>query len=233
MEPLGHFPVNLDIDNPQKLSELAAEQQSTSRSSHASEEVIGQGSLSAGGSGVVKHSQPKKDRYVAFGGHAHTLSSASKEQDVRPKVRSGNQQTIAKTISESSSSLNLSDIRQSHSNEGEQVYIARDATAMETDRGELESGTSSPMEVDQSAIRGFPTMDDATSVNQQRPGCAAASSQHSMASGSAQGPNTVATEKAVYVSKKLGPGYTVLMKQPAPGSFHSTEEGEDDDEGTT
>ncbi len=271
LEPLGHFPISDGMDDPQRLSEIAA---GLSSSSQRSEEAIGQRSLSAGGSGVVKHGQHKKEKYVAFGGQAHKLSkdSSEKDRDVRPKVRRADQtlrhstgeneevedvsmqselEPTSKT-SDSRVTFDIADTRQSHFDRGDQDLDVRD-NAMETDavtvsRLDAQSGPSSPMEVEQSKEFPLVSVDiglsssstEATTPKEHTPtnhiteSLVASSSHretaveedHSTSMATAITTTTPTTTESKYISKKLGPGYTVLMKQPA-----SDEEKTDGDDG--
>ena len=264
LEPLGHFPVTAGIDDPQKLSELAAGLSNTS--TQRSEEAIGQGSsLSAGGSGVVKHGHQKKDKYVAFTGQAHKLSSESGEKslDVRPKVKRENEEgrynqsdqqgdsklipgqiqtemSVSDKESDSSKSFSISDTRQSHFDDGDERDTAMDTDAVTISRISGRSGPSSPMEVDLQC-KDFPVvgvddteissnqMVDATPRESSSTGGSPSfvrSDNHESASSTSQSQEEDGSspEKTMYVTKKLGPGYTVLMKQPASTMSDSKED---------
>ncbi|XP_071490949.1 deubiquitinating protein VCPIP1-like [Diadema antillarum] len=77
LEPLGHFPINPDVDDLQHLQEVA----------------LGQRSLEVGAVNPVQDGEPSTSGYVAFAGRGHSLSGGvqeiSTEGDGKISMKSG------------------------------------------------------------------------------------------------------------------------------------------------
>ncbi|XP_033112608.1 deubiquitinating protein VCIP135-like [Anneissia japonica] len=97
LEPIGHFAITSGVDDPQRLAKLMQESLSTT----SENQKFDKPQLLIGGSGMVSSSQ-SHSRYVAFGGHGHTLASTSEDirNDTLDDLPTGAEEEVPKNESE-------------------------------------------------------------------------------------------------------------------------------------